>query len=266
MIKFIIIIAVAVIAIRLSRNGSGRKRTYTTPGGKTWDLFTDALAQPHLLIAGTTGSGKSVIINGLIDTLMHRLPFDQPGNAQLILIDPKRVELSQYKDIPHTVRYASEPAEMLAALQAAMAITEKRFKAMQRKGEKLYTGGDLYVVIDEWADLMTTQKKAVMPIVQRLAQVGRAARVHIILATQTPLATILPTEIKCNFDARFCLRTMNASQSRVIMDANGCESLPRFGSGFFVTPASSKLYSIPYVQPEEIKRNLDWWDRQRRAA
>lgn len=262
--KIIIIAVILVLAWKLLK---GKNVSYTTPGGKTWDLFTDMLDQPHLLIAGATGSGKSVVINGLIDTVMHRLPFDQTRSdghdgAQLILIDPKRVELVAYKSLPHTLRYASEPAEMLSALQYAMTVTENRFKKMQSRHEKKYSGGDIYIVIDEFADLMTTQSKAIVPLIQRLAQVGRAARVHIILATQTPISEVLPTKIKCNFDARVGLRTRSAQDSRNIIGKAGLELLPRYGEGYYMKPCDESYYDIPYVQDSDICRNIAWWTSQ----
>lgn len=237
-------------------------RTYKTPAGTLYKLYLDALDQPHLLIAGATGSGKSVIINGLIYTALHRLPLDRPGGAQGILIDPKRVELVQYSRVPHTIKYASEPAQILGALRLAMSITEDRYKRMQARRLRKYPGGDVYVIIDEFADLMTTDARTVKPIVQRLAQIGRAARVHIILATQTPISKVLPTEIKCNFDARFGLRTRSAQDSRNILDRPGLELLPRYGQTIYRTPAGDTLYNVPYYSDAELQRIVDHWETQ----
>ena len=131
--------------------------TWTTPAGTTYSLYEDMLKQPHLLIAGATGSGKSVVINGIISTAL----YDAPSDVGFILVDPKRVELVQYKRLPHVIRYASEPADMIAALDAAIAITEQRYKTMQRQGLRKSTEADVYVIIDELADLMTTNKKNV---------------------------------------------------------------------------------------------------------
>lgn len=228
------------------------------PCGQYFDLFADMAKQNHLLVAGATGSGKSVIVNGIITTLLYKAPWD----AQFILIDPKRVELSPYKNLPHTIRYASEPKEMVEALECAMRIVNNRFKEMQRRGERLYSGGDVYVIIDEWADLMTTNRRVVAPIIQRLAQVGRASRVHVILCTQTPIAKIIPTEIKCNFDSRVGLRTRSAQDSRNILGYSGLEILPQYGQGIYMTPAGDTLYKIPYVTEAEQKRLIDWWTRQ----
>lgn len=130
------------------------RKTWETPQGSYYNLFSDMLHQPHLLVAGATGSGKSVVINGIITTALK----DSPAAVQFIFIDPKRVELVDYRPLPHTLKYASEPGDMVQALQYAMDTTERRYKAMQSRHEKNYSGGAVYVVIDELADLMTTNK------------------------------------------------------------------------------------------------------------
>lgn len=244
------------------------KQTWRTPAGKYFNLYKNALEQPQLMIAGATGSGKSVIINGLISTALYSHPWTAAtdNNAGFILIDPKRVELVQYKELPHTMRYASEPGEMVEALRYAMAVTENRYKAMQKAGERKYSGGNVYVIIDEFADLMTTNKKQVQPLIQRLAQIGRAAKVHIILATQCPLAKVIPTEIKVNFDARFGLRTRSAQDSRNILGVTGCELLPQYGQGYYMDAAGITLYNIPMVPEEEITRLLTWWTSQKKPV
>lgn len=237
------------------------KKTYTTPGGSVYNLFLDALDQPHLLIAGATGSGKSVVINGLVYTLLHRFPVGA-GGAQMILIDPKRVELAQWANVPHTIRYASEPDTMLSALFSAMEICEDRYRQMQRAGVRKFQGPDLYVIVDEFADLMTTQSRSVKPLIQRLAQIGRAARVHLIIATQTPIAKVIPTEIKCNFDSRFGLRARSAQDSRNILDHSGLEDLPRYGQGIYMTPAGEQLYNIPMIPDSDLCEMQTFWENQ----
>ena len=234
-------------------------KEWRTPPGQVYSLYRDMLKQPHLLIAGATGSGKSVVINGLVYTAM----YDSPAAVQFILIDPKRVELVDYKPLPHTLMYASEPGEMVEALEKAMEITESRYKAMQRQRVKKYPGGALYVIIDELADLMTTARRQVQPLLQRLAQVGRAANVHIIAATQCPLATVIPTPIKVNFDSRVALRTRSAQDSRNILGLTGCELLPRYGQGYYMTPDGLKLYNIPMQPQEDINALVKYWQRSR---
>lgn len=234
-------------------------KEWRTPPGQVYSLYRDMLKQPHLLIAGATGSGKSVVINGLVYTAM----YDSPAAVQFILIDPKRVELVDYKPLPHTLMYASEPGEMVEALEKAMEITESRYKAMQRQRVKKYPGGALYAIIDELADLMTTARRQVQPLIQRLAQVGRAANVHIIAATQCPLATVIPTPIKVNFDSRVALRTRSAQDSRNILGLTGCELLPRYGQGYYMTPDGLKLYNIPMQPQEDINALVKYWQRSR---
>ena len=220
-----------------------------------YDLYQDMLEQPHLLIAGATGSGKSVVISGLIYTALLR----NSQSAQFVLIDPKRVELSMYRGLPHVLRYASEPGEMLDAIRYCMDLCEQRYREMQRQGVRKYTGGDVWLVIDEFADLMTTQARAVKPLIQRLAQIGRAAKVHIILATQTPISKVLPTEIKCNFDARVGLRTRSAQDSRNILGYSGLELLPRYGECVYMKPEGDTRYKVPYLDDQELLRMVNSW-------
>lgn len=232
-------------------------REWRTPAGQVYTLYRDMLNQPHLLIAGATGSGKSVVINGLVYTALH----DSPAAVQFILIDPKRVELVDYRPLPHTLQYSSEPGEMVQALEKAIEITESRYKAMQRQRVKKYAGGAVYVIVDELADLMTTDRRHVQPLLQRLAQIGRAANVHIIAATQCPLATVIPTSIKVNFDSRVALRTRSAQDSRNILGVKGCELLPRYGQGYYMTPDGLTLYNIPMQAPDEIAALVTYWKR-----
>lgn len=239
--------------------------TFTTPGGSVPGLYRDALTQPHMLIAGATGSGKSVVINGMVFCALHRLPFDRPDGVQFILIDPKRVELAAYKDLPHTIRYASEPETIVSALNQAMQICEDRYRRMQRERIRKYNGADLYVIIDEFADLMTTNRRVIQPIIQRLAQIGRAARVHIVLATQTPISKVLPTEIKCNFDARIGLRTRSAQDSRNIIGSAGLEDLPRYGQGYYMRPEGEAYYTMPMIPDADLSWIVSFWlDQYRR--
>lgn len=238
---------------------SPARRTWTTPEGDYYTLYKDMLEQKHLLIAGATGSGKSVVVNGMMYTAL----FNSPAKVQFILIDPKRVELVDYKELPHTIEYASEPAEMTEALQKAMDITECRFRDMQSRHLKQYDGGHVYVVIDEFADLMTTNRKQVQPLIQRLAQLGRAANVHIILATQCPLAKVIPTEIKVNFDSRIGLRTGSAQDSRNILGVTGCETLPPYGKAYYKKPMGIKLHNVPMYPTRDIEKMLAHWKAQR---
>lgn len=235
------------------------QRNWITPSGQYFCIYENMLEQPHLLVAGATGSGKSVVINGIITTAL----FNAPSEVSFILIDPKRVELVDYKYLPHTSFYASEPDDMVRGLQRAMSTIELRYKQMQRAHQKKYTGTELFVIIDELADLMTTNKKQVMPLLQRIAQVGRAAGVHLICATQCPLAKVIPTEIKVNFDARVGLRTRSAQDSRNILGFNGCENLPRYGQAYYMNPDTGMNHiTVPMYDQETTWGVINYWMQQ----
>mgnify|MGYP002522835045 CR=1 FL=1 len=200
-------------------------------------------------------------LNGIIHSLlMTETPFD----CQFVLIDPKKVEMIQYATLPHTSRYASDHPEIVRSLQWACDETDRRFSVMQRDSVKEYTGPHLYVVIDELADLMVSIKKETLPLLQRLAQIGRAARVHLIACTQNVLAITLPTVLKCNFSTTLGLRTMNAQQSRMLISTNGCEMLPdpkKEGKGYgFVRDGADLDKLLIYKFPdEEIEYAIKWW-------
>lgn len=219
-------------------------------------IYAECLKPPHLLIAGATGSGKSVIINGIIYAAMAQSPRD----INFIMIDPKRVELIDYKPLPHVIRYASEPDTMRGALMYARELCDVRFTEMQRKRIKQYDGSAVYLVIDELADLMLTDKST-KPMLQRIAQIGRAASVHIIAATQTPISKVLPTEIKCNFDSRIGLRTRSAQDSRNIIGMTGLEKLPSYGEGIFMGPQAFTHYKFPMISDAEREKLIKYWTR-----
>lgn len=229
--------------------------TYRTPGGEYSPLYRDMASQTHLLIAGCTGSGKSVVINGI----MHSLLLHSPVINRFILIDLKMVELSDYRALPHTITYADDVKSSIKALEMALDICKLRYADMQRRREKLYSGCHVYIVIDELADLMTTAKRDVTPLLQRIAQIGRAARVHIIAATQCPITSVIPTQIKVNFDAVLGLRTRSAQDSRNILGCNGCETLPKYGNGYYMTSDGVQLYKLPMISQSELDRVIHHW-------
>jgi len=232
-------------------------RYWTTPTGKRSTLYADMLTQPHLLIAGATGSGKSVVINGMI----HAALFDSPAKVQFILIDVKRVELCEYRRLPHTIAYADNVPSAITALEKAIVIIENRYKDMQKRNLRKFNGSHVYIVIDELADLMTTAKRYATPLIQRLCQIGRAANVHVIAATQCPISAVIPTPIKVNFDSRLGLRTRSKQDSRNILGVTGCEQLPRYGQGYYMTPEGLNLYNLAMIPDDERQRLINYWGK-----
>lgn len=232
-------------------------QTWTTPAGEHSRLYLDIAQQSHVLIAGATGSGKSVIINGIIHTIL----FNSPAKARFILIDPKRVELAAYANLPHTITHAKgfNPDAWRDALQKAVDIMDARYMEMERKRQKLYNGSDIYVIIDEYATIAKAGGRDCYKLLLRLVSEGRAARVHCIIATQVPKADIIRTEIRENMTARVCLHCNTKTESRVLMDQSGCETLPQYGFGYYVKPGNSTLYKIPMVEQSELDRIVNHW-------
>ncbi len=232
-------------------------KTWTTPGGEYSRLYADMAKQDHLLIAGATHSGKSVVINGII----HAILFNSPAKARFILIDPKRVELSAYADLPHTIAHAKgfNPDGWKSALQTAVNIMDNRYCEMERKRLKLYNGSDIYVIIDEYATIAKAGGRDCYKLLLRLVSEGRAARIHCIVATQVPKADIIRTEIRENICSRVCLHCNTKIESRVLMDRPGCEELPQYGFGYYIKPCENTLYKLPMIDQTELDKITDYW-------
>ena len=233
------------------------RREYIAPGLESNALFENMLNQNHLLIAGMPGSGKSVIANALIFEGLKRTPKE----CKFVLIDPKRVELCMYKRLPHVMAYASDIDDIVNALQDVADLMDERYNSMANTSKRKYAGAHIYIVIDELADLMLTAKKRVEPVLLHLLQLGRAARIHVVMCTQCPLSTIISTPIKCCCDARVGLHTRNARDSRNIIDMPGCENLPRYGKAFYITPESTKTVNVPMVTDDQINDMIEYWTR-----
>lgn len=234
---------------------------YKTPAGRVYTPYLRIAEKAHVLIAGATGSGKSVALNGIITSI---LMSSSPFTAQFVLIDPKMVELSQYGSLPHTARYACTHPDIIHALEWSVEETERRFQLMQKHGVKEYDGTHLYVIVDELADLMVSIKNETLPLMQRIAQIGRAARVHLIACSQNVLAVTIPTVLKCNFSTILGLRTVNKQQSRMLISAPGCETLPdpkREGRGYgYLRDGADLEKLLIYKYPDDvIDRVIKWW-------
>lgn len=224
-------------------------------------LYSEMIEQKHMLIAGATGSGKSVVINGIINNIMAY----PPTQKKLVLIDFKRVELSYYKNLPHTISFSTDLEAAEKALDNALQDIENRFVEMEKRKLRLYDKSDVYIVIDEFADLMLLGGKRIENKIIRIAQIGRAARYHLILATQTVYHTVITNPIKCNLTSVLALSTENKLQSRLIMDKPGCEQLPKYGYGFFKSEKNRvyELYKLYMYDEKEILKNVALWEKQK---
>ena len=262
-------------------------------------VVADLARMPHLLVAGTTGSGKSVAINSMILSLLYRLPPDQ---CKLILIDPKMLELSVYDDIPHLLTpVVTEPAKAVVALKWTVREMETRYKAMSKlgvrnisgynkrlaeareKGERLTwrvnvgmdaeTGAPIHeefeidptplpfivVVVDEMADLMLVAGKDIEGAVQRLAQMARAAGIHLIMATQRPSVDVITGTIKANFPTRISFQVTSKIDSRTILGEAGAEQLLGQGDMLYLGPGGrvTRVHG-PFVSDAEVERVTDF--------
>jgi S-DNA-T family DNA segregation ATPase FtsK/SpoIIIE len=274
-----------------SEEFQGSSSRLTLALGKTIDgapYMTDLAKMPHLLIAGTTGSGKSVLLNSLICSILYK---SSPDEVRMILIDPKRIELGVYQDIPHLLtpvvthpKKASEVLKwvvwemecrikMLASegvrnidqynniLKGAVEAGEKK---ENERGEPLRPLPYVMVVIDELADLMMVSSSDVEDAITRLAQMARAVGIHLVLATQRPSVDVITGIIKANFPARIAFRVASRVDSRTILDGNGAEQLLGRGDMLLLPPGSARLVRLhgPFVSEAEVGRLVAFWRRE----
>ena len=234
--------------------------TYYKPSMPVWDFAEPLLSAPHVLIAGATGSGKNVLLDDMIFSLFGSTT---PASAKIILVDPKRVELVKYKSSAFCIRYASEPKDIISAIDYAIEIMDERYKDMQREGSTLYEGSNIYLIIDELADLMITIKADVLPRLQRLAQLGRSARVHVWAASQSPSRITIPAALTLNFTHKIALRCDSAIESRQVIGRNGAELLPIWGECFIKAPGTVYKQAIPLTPPELLDERIAFWKTTR---
>ena len=237
--------------------------------GKTiagYPIVGDLVSMPHLLIAGTTGSGKSVCINTLILSVLYR---HTPETCKLILIDPKMLELSVYQGIPHLLSpVITEPKKATSALKWTVREMETRYRKMTEEGVRNISGFNekakkegkkvmpyIIVVVDEMADLMMVSGKQVENYIQRLAQMARAAGIHIIMATQRPSVDVITGTIKANFPTRISFQVTSKIDSRTILVEQGAEQLLGKGDMLFMSSASRMIrIHGPFVSDSEIEK------------
>ena len=250
-------------------------------------VTADLTTMPHLLIAGSTGSGKSVAINAMIMSILYK---STPEQVRLILVDPKRVELGNYEGVPHLFTpIITEPKLAATALRNAVREMERRLKVLAEKGvrnieqyNKLFDNetpslfqnaenGDqhkplpyIVIIIDELADLMMLDQSNVEESITRLAQMARAVGIHLVLATQRPSVDVITGLIKANIPTRISFRVATKVDSRTILDANGAECLLGRGDMLFLPPGSARVQRVhaPFVTEKEIATVVEFWRSQ----
>jgi len=248
--------------------------------------MADLATMPHLLIAGSTGSGKSVGLNAMLTSILYRAT---PDDVRMIMVDPKRLELGMYEDIPHLMTpVVVEPKKAANALRWAVREMEERYKTLAaygvrnieqfnrnvraalESGEKIEEGKPnrplpfIVVVVDELADLMMVAGHEVEESICRLAQMARAVGIHLILATQRPSVDVITGLIKANMPARISFRVTSKIDSRTILDSNGAEQLLGKGDMLFLPPASSRHMRLhcPYISEQESARLASFLRKQ----
>jgi S-DNA-T family DNA segregation ATPase FtsK/SpoIIIE len=248
----------------------------------------DLAGMPHLLIAGSTGTGKSVAINAMIMSILYK---STPDEVRLVLVDPKRLELGNYEGVPHLYTpIITEPKLAANALRNAVREMERRLKLLAAKGvrnidsynrlfddtpslfseEATSEEGPLpkiVIIIDELADLMMLDGNNVEESITRLAQMARAVGIHLVLATQRPSVDVITGLIKANFPARVSFRVATKVDSRTILDANGAESLLGRGDMLYLPAGSARVHRLhaPYVTEKEIAGVVEFWKAQGQA-
>ena len=268
----------------------GTKSKLTLAMGKDINgriVTADLATMPHMLIAGSTGSGKSVAINAMIMSILYKATPDQ---VRLILVDPKRLELGIYEGVPHLyVPIITEPKLAANALRNAVREMERRLKVLAAKGvrnldqyNKLFESdtpslfeqeGDekplpqIVIIIDELADLMMLDQSNVEESITRLAQMARAVGIHLVLATQRPSVDVITGLIKANFPSRISFRVATKIDSRTILDANGAESLLGKGDMLYLPSGSARVHRLhaPYTSEKETHAVVEFWRAQAQA-
>ena len=245
------------------------KHTYTLPSGGTpyAPYLLEMVQGNHTLIAGTVGAGKSVLENSIIYAMLSaRYPGQTASGrgAQFVLLDPKKVELRMYKNLPHTLAYADNIPDILNVLHMVRGMIDDRFKRMQRRGERQSSECPVYVFIDELVDIVTNAKhgKEIVNLLSDIASISRAANCFIIALTQSPSRVIIPARFKLLFNCRCALRCNNAIESRQIIEDDSAVSLPLHGRGIVEQNLSRYQIDIPFYSDEEIKHNIRHWTKQ----
>lgn len=226
-------------------------------------VLTDPLSQRllkegHILISGTTGSGKST----LLDTLLYNMCFKSADEIVIVIIDLKMVSLISWKKAPQVERYADTPSEALSLLQDVEYTMYKRFDEMKEKELKMYDGRPIYVIIDEAAELFDSVNGS-KEYVKTIARLGRAARVNIVLSTQSPNRKTIPADVTLNFMATVALRCKSKIESKQITGYEGAEKLPRYGKALYMCPSlmEPEIVNVNMTPEEDIAELIDFYNR-----
>ena len=226
------------------------------PAKQPFKWVMDLTASGRILIAGCSGSGKSVALKDIIYTLMAK----DPDTNQFVFVDLKRVELRVFKNAPHTLAYVTEPEQVEKALNNVLTVIDQRYRIMEQHDQLVSSEPALWVIVDEYADLVTIGNKRIEKAIQRIAQIGRASRVFVILATQCPLSTIITTPIKANFSARLACRTVCQQDSRNILNGKtGAELLPKYGKAIMQVDGIDTVIDVPFLTQEELRARVQAW-------
>lgn len=233
---------------------------WVTPEARYYTISNEALEAEHALIAGAAGCGKSTFLHSVMAAALAQY---SPNEARFILIDPKSVELMRYEHLPHTLRYTDTEQGAVDALAYAERIMERRYAKMKGLGVTMWPkecGPTVYVIIEELADLLTCPSKAKIKVaIQRLAQKGRAASIHIIMATQAPSRKVLPAEITLNISGRFALACESAIESRQVIGMAGAEMLPDHGECIFKYRRRVEHCALPFMSEAEVMKLVRYW-------
>ena len=214
----------------------------------------------HTIIAGTTGSGKST----MLDTLLYNICQCEPSFRNFDVIDLKRVSVMDWKSFPHCQKYATTREQAESVLADAIKLMNSIYHDMESKGLKESPYGFHYIIIDECADLVTESKQAKEMII-KLGRLGRAAHVVVILCTQAPSRKVLSADLVLNFNGRLALRTSDPIESRQIIGETGAELLPRYGQGIYKSPRFMKSVQVDInlTSPEDIAELRNYWKPQK---
>lgn len=245
---------------------ASKVKYWTTPGGRYYKEFYEMYESgSHILVAGSTGSGKSVFINTFLFSILADC---SPSMAKFVLIDPKRVELIMYKDLPHTIAYACEKDDIIRELENVVAIMDNRYKDMQKRKIRKYDGVPLYIVIDELGDMMTdvAYKRQITPLLQHIANLGRAANIRLLGATQRPSRETIPSWLTLNINTRIGLHCFSHIESHQIIGINDATELPLFGQMIICTPSGYKRTTVPMIPEQELNERIEYWIKQKSAS